>query len=492
MLPIEPIPTAILLLTIGALMAVSVLLSGASGRFGVPVVLLFLVIGMLAGVDGIGGLPFSDYALTFRLGTIALALILFDGGLNTPLGSIRRAVGAASVLATVGVLITAGVMAVGAHMLGLSWPEALLLSAVVSSTDAAAVFSVLRGAGINLKRRVGATLELESGLNDPMAIILTVALTAALVHNEQPEASLALEVMKQLIIGGVLGVAIGYGARLMLSRTRLPAGGLYPVLTLAVAFLAFSVPTLLGGSGFLAVYAAAVVLGNGPMPYRSGIIRVHDSIAWLSQISMFLLLGLLVSPSRLIDVVWTGLALALLLAFLARPIAVLVCLLPFRYTPRDMAYIGWVGLRGAVPIILAVYPVLAGAEGATRIFDIVFFIVVVNTLVPGGTVKWMTTKLGLESSDPPPPPAALEISSTQLLRGEILSFYIDPAVAVCGVEVQDIPFPPESSALLVMRGDELIAPRGGTVLEPGDHVYIFAAPDEAGLLQLMFGRPQGD
>ena len=207
---------------------------------------------------------------------------------------------------------------------------------------------------------------------------------------------------------------------------------------------------------------------------------------------MFLMLGLLVSPSRLMDVVWIGLALAFVLVFVARPIAVVLCTLPFRYTPRDVGYMSLVGLRGAVPIILAVFPVLANAPGANRIFDIVFFIVVVSAIVPGGTVGWATRKLGLESGDPPPPPAALEISSTQLLRGDILSFYIDPAVAVCGIEVQEIPFPTGSSALLIMRGDELIAPRGGTVLEPGDHVYIFAAPEEAGMLQLMFGRPQGD
>ena len=492
MLPIEPIPTAVLLLTIGALLALSVLLSGAPGRFGLPVLLLFIVIGMLAGEEGLGGLLFDDYALTFRLGTIALALILFDGGLNTPLGSVRRAIGAASVLATLGVAITAGVLATGARLLGLDWPQALLLAAVVSSTDAAATFSILRGAGINLKRRVGATLELESGLNDPMAIILTVGLTAALIANEQPNASLVLEVVKQLVIGAAFGFALGFGGRQVLARSRLPAGGLYPVLTIALAFLAFSVPTLLDGSGFLAVYIAGMVIGNGPMPYRSGIIRVHDSVAWLSQLAMFLMLGLLVTPSRLLDVAWVGLAIAIVLTFIARPIAVFICTLPFRYTPRDVAYMSLVGLRGAVPIILAVYPVLAAAEGALRIFDIVFFVVVLSAIVPGGTVGWATRKLGLESSDPPPPPAALEISSTQLLRGEILSFYIDPAVAVCGVEVQDIPFPTGSSALLVMRGDELIAPRGNTVLEPGDHVYIFAAPDEAGMLQLMFGRPQGD
>ena len=492
MLPIEPMPTAVLLLTIGALMALSVLLSGAPGRFGLPVLLLFLVIGMLAGENGIGRLAFDDYALTFRLGTIALALILFDGGLNTPFGSVRRAIGAASVLATLGVVITAGVLAAGAHLLGLDWPQALLLAAVVSSTDAAATFSILRGAGINLKRRVGATLELESGLNDPMAIILTVGLTAALVHREQPDATLIFEVVKQLVIGAAFGIALGFGGRELLGRARLPAGGLYPVLTIALAFLAFSVPTLLAGSGFLAVYIAGMVIGNGPMPYRSGIIRVHDSVAWLAQLAMFLMLGLLVTPVRLLDVAWIGLAIAFVLTFIARPIAVIICTLPFRYTPRDVAYMSLVGLRGAVPIILAVFPVLAAAEGATRIFDIVFFVVVLSALVPGGTVGWATRKLGLESSDPPPPPAALEISSTQLLRGDILSFYIDPAVAVCGVEVQDIPFPTGSSALLIMRGDELIAPRGITVLEPGDHVYIFAAPDEAGMLQLMFGRPQGD
>lgn len=493
MLPTEPIPTAVLLATVGLLMTLSVIFSRASGRVGVPVALLFMLIGMLAGSEGIGGLEYDDYAFTFRLGTVALALILFDGGPNTPLNSIVRAIKPATVLATLGVAGTAGMVAGGAHLLGFGWPEALLLGAVVSSTDAAAVFSVLRGSGLSLKRRVGLTLELESGLNDPMAVILTVALTGAIL-GVGPEIGwgLAWNVLVQLAIGLVAGFVLGHAASALLTRVRLQAGGLYPVLTLATAFLAFSIPTLLLGSGFLAVYVAAVIIGNAKLPYRGGIVRVHDAIAWFSQIVMFLVLGLLVYPSRLIEVAWAGLGLALFLAFVARPLIVTLCLAPFRYPLREVVYVGWVGLRGAVPIILATFPVMAGVPGANRIFNIVFFIVVANALIPGGTVRWVTRWLDLESHEPPPPPAALEINSTKVLRGELQSFYIDPAVAVANMQVSDIPFPPSSSVLLVVRGDELIAPKGSTTLTPGDHVYLFSPPEDLDFLRLMFGRPQSE
>ncbi|HUF28681.1 MAG TPA: potassium/proton antiporter [Gemmatimonadaceae bacterium] len=493
MLPTEPIPTALLLATIGVLMTLSVLFSRASGRIGVPVALLFLFIGMAAGSEGLGGLAFDDYALAFRLGTVALALILFDGGLNTPLSAVMRAIKPAAVLATFGVVGTAGMVAWAATLLGFGWPEALLLGAVVSSTDAAAVFSVLRGSGLSLKRRVSVTLELESGLNDPMAVILTIALTGALLGVGPGLGwSLVGLVATQLTIGLVLGVAIGYAAAGLLARTRLQAGGLYPVLTLAIAFLAFSVPTLMFGSGFLSVYVAAVVIGNAKLPYRGGIVRVHDAIAWFSQIMMFLVLGMLVFPRQLIEVAGAGLALALFLAFVARPLVTLICLAPFRYPMREMVYVGWVGLRGAVPIILATYPILAQAPGAQRIFNVVFFIVVVNALVPGGTVRWVTRWFDLESREPPPPPAVLEINSTQLLRGDLHSFYVDPAVAVAGMPISQVPFPPGSSILLIVRGDDLIAPKGSTILEPGDHVYLFAPPEEEGFLRLMFGRPQSE
>lgn len=475
------------------LLGASVLFSRAAERFPVPVALIFLVVGMLAGSEGLGGIAFDSYGAAFRLGTMALVLILFDGGLNTPLPALREAIRPAGLLATVGVVGTAALMAGGAWLLGLPWPAALLLGAVVSSTDAAAVFSVLRGSGINIKRRVGTILEVESGINDPIAVILTMTLTQRLVRpGEGAGWGIALEIVVPIVVGGALGLAIGYGGRALLSRLRLPAGGLYPVMTLSLAALAYALPTLALGSGFLAVYVAAVILGNGPLPYRPGLVRVHDSLAWLAQIGMFLVLGLLVFPSKLLDVAWLGLVLALFLALVARPLVVALCLLPFRLPGRDVAYVGWVGLRGAVPIILAIFPVLAGAPGSVRIFDIVFFIVVVNALVPGATVPWVTRRLGLESRQPPAPRAVLEIESMQPLRGELRSFYIDDALAVAGVRIAELPFPDETAVTLIVRGQQLIAPKGATELLPGDHVYVLAQPDELPFVQLIFGRPEGE
>jgi cell volume regulation protein A len=455
---------------------------------------------MLAGAAGLAGSDFADFSLAFRVGTAALVLILFGGGLETPWSSVRRVLAPASVLATLGVLLTAGLVAAMARLLGLAWGEALLLGAVVSSTDAAAVFSVLRASGTSLKRRVGATLEVESGVNDPMAVILTTALTAALVASGGADVlpgralavRLLVDVVREMLIGGVIGYAIGRLGRWLLATVRLPAGGLYPVMTLALAMLAYAIPTLAHGSGLLAVFVAAIVLGHGPLPYRPGLLRVHDALAWLAQIAMFLLLGLLSYPSRLAGVAWQGLALALVLAFVARPLVVTLCLLPFRYGARESAYVGWVGLRGAVPIVLATYPVLARAPGATRVFDLVFFIVVVNALLPGATVQWLTRRLGLASTEPPKPRAVLEIESVQPLEGELLSFYVDRALAVVGVPMVDLPFPEGAAATLIVRGRQLIAPKGHTTLEPGDHVYVFARPEDRPFIQLMLGRPSGD
>ena len=487
----EPLATALLLATFGLLLLVSVLFSRASERVAVPLTLVFLGIGMLAGSEGVGRIDFDNYPFAFRLGTVALVLILFDGGLNTPLTAVRQGIRPAAVLATLGVLGTAGLVAVAAHVLGFGWPHALLLGAIVSSTDAAAVFSVLRGSGIHLKRRVGVTLEVESGINDPMAVILTTTLTANLIAADASlGAHIVVDVVREMAIGGVAGAAIGWGGRQLLERLPLRVGGLYPVLTLAIACLAFGVPTLLHGSGFLAVYVAAVMLGAGDLRYRAGLLRVHDALAWLGQIAMFLVLGLLVFPSRLVEVTWVGLALSLVLAVVARPLVVALCLLPFRFAPREVAYVGWVGLRGAVPIILATFPVLAGAPGAERVFDVVFFIVVVNALVPGATVPWVTRRLGLASREPEPPKAVLEITSMQQLSGELLSFHVDEALAVTGVPIADLPFPDGAAATLIVRGRELIAPKGQTVLEVGDHVYIFARPEDRGFIQLMFGRPE--
>ena len=486
----EPLATALLLAAAGVLLAAGVLVSRTSGRLGVPAALLFLAVGMLAGSDGLGGIHFGDYALAFRLGTVALVLILFDGGLNTPLSSLRRSLAPAAVLATVGVLGTAALAALVASLFGLPWPQALIFGAVVSSTDAAAVFSVLRGGGVTLRGRVGRVLELESGLNDPMAVILTLSLTAGALHGEPLGWRLALEVVLQLAVGGLGGAAIGWVGRWVMIRARLSAAGLYPVLSLALAMLAFGVPSLLWGSGFLAVYVAAMMIGAGRIPYLPGLRRVHDAIAWFSQVGMFLLLGLLAFPTRVMGQAGTGLLVAVLLTVVARPVVVAACLLPFGFAWREIHYIAWVGLRGAVPIILACFPVLEGVPGATGIFDLVFFVVLVSTAVQGGTARWLARRLGLEEAAPPPPRAVLELVSTQPLSGEMMVFQIDPASAVAGARISDLPLPPGAAVMLVLRGRQLVPARGRTLLTPGDHVYVSASPDDAALVRLLFGQAE--
>jgi cell volume regulation protein A len=489
----EPHATALIFAVIGLLLGLSALLARVSERLNVPVILVFLAIGMLGGSEGLGRIAFEDYRFALRIGSAALALILFDAGLNTPSGVIKEAIRPAAVLATLGVVGTALLVAWGGHVLGLSWATSLLLGAVVSSTDAAAVFSVLRGSGIHLKRRVGGTLEVESGLNDPVAVILTTTLTADLtraVHESMW--SVGSHILQQIVIGAAAGIVVGYGGRMLLTHFRLLTGGLYPVLTLALALVAFGAPTLLEGSGFLAVYLAALILGNGPLPYRGNLLKVHDALAWLSQVAMFLVLGLLVFPSRLLDVAWIGLALALFLAFVARPAVVAICLIPFGFSMRDIGYVGWVGLRGAVPIVIATIPVLANAPGAERLFNIVFFIVVVNSIIPGATVSWITRRLGIGAAEPPAPQAVLGIESREPLNGELRSYYVDEVLGIAGSTLSELPFPPGASVTIIVRGNELIPPKGDTRLEAGDHVYVFSRTEDLALIQLIFGQPESE
>ena len=490
----EPLPTALFLLTLGVLLAASALFARASTRVHVPVALVFLIVGMLAGSDGIGGLEFTNVRFTYRVGIIALVLILFDGGLNTPLSVFRTAVKPAAVLATIGVIGTAALVGIAGRLLGLAWPAALLLGAIVSSTDAAAVFSVLRGSGTSLKRRVGATLEVESGINDPLAVILTTLLTRNLLTPIGPGdwPHILLDVLREFVLGGIVGVGVGMAGGAVLRVLRFPQGGLYPAFSLSLAFLSYGAATILHGSGFLAVYLAGIVLGRGYLPVRGSILRVHDAAAWLGQIVMFLLLGLLVFPSQLWPIAGVGLALSLALAVVIRPVVVGLCLLPFRYTWRESAYVGWTGLRGAVPVILATYPVLVGAPGAMHIFNLVFFIAAMNAIVPGATIAWVTRKLGLESTDPPRPPAVLEIESVTPLTGELQSYYIDPLLGLEGTTIAELPFPEQSAITLIVRGDQLIAPKGHTTLEIGDHVYVLAGAEDRELIHLMFGRPEGE
>lgn len=488
----EPTATAIVLVTAGLLMALSVLFSRAPSRLGVPIPLIFMALGMLAGESGLGGISFNDYSFTFRLGTVALVLILFDGGLNTPIATVREGLKPAALLATVGVAATACLVACAAVAVGFSWPEGFLLGAMTSSTDAAVVFSVLRGSGVHIKKSLGATLEMESGLNDPMAVILTIALTQNLFGQHDFGWHALIDIPLEIGVGTIFGFVIGFIGRQLLTHASLAGGGLYPVLTLALASLAFGLPTLFHGSGFLTVYVVSVILGNGQIPYRSSLLHVHDSVAWLAQIAMFLLLGMLVVPSQLLSVAPAGLGIGLFLTFIARPAATFLCLAPLRYPLKDIAYVSWVGLRGAVPIILATYPIMARGHDAQHLFDVVFFVVVVNALVPGGTVPRFTRWLGLETKHPPPASAVLEINTTQLLAGDVMSFYIEPSTLACETPISDLPFPKGSAVLLVVRGAELIAPKGNTILKPGDHVFVFCRPKDKQLIQMMFGSDSHD
>lgn len=492
MRPHEPLATALFLATCGVLLLLGAVSGRATARFGVPLTALFLALGMAAGSDGIGGIAFADYAMTFRVGTAALVLILFDGGLNTSIASVRRVAGPASVLATVGVVGTAAVTALGAFWIGLPLSQSVLIGVVVSSTDAAAVFAVLRGSGVHLRRRVGLTLEAESGLNDPVAIILTTLVTANLGHFADLASWATVRgVVMQVVIGGIGGVALGWMGRRMLLRARLPAGGLYPVFTVALALLAFGLPTLLGGSGFLAVYAAGITLGDQDIPYRASLLRVHDALAWIGQVAMFVLLGLLLFPSRLGEVAIPGIAIGLFVAIIARPLVVALCLAPFGYRSREITFIGWMGLRGAVPIILATVPVLAGAPGAEHIFDLVFFVVAVSVVLHGVTGAPLARWLRLESAEPPRPPAVLEIESIAPLRSRLTSYYIDDVLAVAGVSIGELPLPEGSAVALVVRGAELVAPTPATTLQPGDHVYLLSRNEDLAILHLMFGRSEG-
>lgn len=487
----EPSTTALFLLVFGSLILFSVVLWRNMTRLGIPVVLLFLGLGILGGSEGLGRIEFSDYEFAFRLGTIALVLILFDGGFNTSLTTVRQSFAPAGALATIGVVLTAALVAVFANAFGLGWGESFLIGAIVSSTDAAAVFSVLRGSGIRLKERVRGTLELESCVNDPMAVILTMAVIQILAYPATHWWEVLIFVPIQLVVGILVGGIIGAVGRYFLEHLKLSMGGLYPVYTLSIAAVSFGLTTLVEGSGFLAVFVSGFVLGNGHIPYRQGLARVHDAIAWLCQISLFLMLGLLVFPSQLMEVGKIGLLIAIALTFIARPLAAWVCLLPFRFTWRESAFISWVGLRGAVPIVLATFPVFAKVPEAEQIFHIVFFIVVLSSIIPGTTILGLSKRWRLLERPRPQPSTALEVNSIARLHGEIRHYLIDPSVYACNLTLAEISLPAGAGIILISRGDQMVAARGATKILAGDHVYVFCDTESRAAIEELFS-PQGD
>jgi cell volume regulation protein A len=487
---VEPLSaTGLLLAALGVLLLLAVLLSPVSGRFGIPALLLFLLLGIAAGSEGLGGIPFDDYALAFRIGTIALVLILFDGGLNAPSGLLRATLPPAALLATVAVALTAALLAGIAIALGVPPPIAILLGAVTSSTDAAAVFAVLRSGHVRLKSWTSAVLELESGLNDPMAVILTVAITELLIGEAGGPLELVAGIGLQFLVGAGVGLAFGTGGARLLRAVPLPSAGLYPVATVALAFAIYGASTLLGGSGFLSVYLAGARIAAGRVPYEAGLRRVHDALAWLAQVVMFLALGLVVFPSRLVPLAPLGLGLALALAFVARPLAVYLCLLPFRVPWPGRHFVAWIGLRGAVPIVLAMYPVLRGVPDGDALFHLVFFAVLVNAVVPGTGVAWLARRLGQLDAAPAVPPARLELISLRDYDGSFLWYRIGEASAVADVALRDLALPAGCLLVLLLRGDRVVPPRGDTVLRPGDYACVFATPEERAFVDLVFGQP---
>lgn len=483
----EPYATGFWLAAAGGLLLLAGLLTRLSNRLGVPALLIFLLLGMLAGSEGIGGIPFGNYELAFRLGTIALVLILFDGGLNTAPAALRTAGGRAIVLATLGVVLTAGGVALAARLLGFPWPLALVIGAVVSSTDAAAVFSVLRGSGMRLEARTSATLEVESGLNDPVAFLLTVVATEAALSQHTTGWEVVLGCLTSLLVGAGAGVGCGWLGVALLRRVTLPAVGMYPVLTIAIGFIAFGVATLLEGSGFLAVYLAAFVVGRGPMPYRATVRRVDDGLAWMAQLSMFLMLGLLVFPSRMWSLADEGVILAAVLAFLVRPLAVLLLLIPFKASRAERLFVAWVGLRGAVPVVFATYPVLAGVPEGESVFHLIFFVTLASSLVPGATVGWLARRLGLGRVGERLPRASIDFDSLREYPGAFVWYAVTRASAVAGAPVRDLPLPDTCLLVLILRGKDLVPARGDTVLCAEDQVCVFVPPDERSLLDLLFG-----
>lgn len=375
-----------------------------SSRTGIPALILFLGIGMLAGSDGPGGIYFDNAEVAQSVGVAALAFILFAGGLETKWHVVRPALGGALSLSTVGVLLTAVIVAVFALVvLHVSFIEGLLLGAIISATDAAAVFSVLGARNLRLKGTLLPLLELESGTNDPMAVFLTIGLTDLLANPHESVFSILLLFVQQMGIGLIAGLVIGWATIWLLARLHLDVEGLYRVFTIALVLFAYGLTALLGGSGFLAVYIAGLLLGNSSLRRMDRLSRFHDSLAWLMQIAMFLILGLLVFPSHLLTVVGSGLLITAIAVFVARPLSVLIALLPFKISIQEKLFVGWVGLRGAVPIVLATFPLLAGVSRAPELFDLVFFVVLASVLLQGTTVPFVAKWLGVIV-----PPATVE------------------------------------------------------------------------------------
>ncbi|GAB2532051.1 potassium/proton antiporter [Rufibacter soli] len=479
----QPVPMTFtieeLLLGASLLLLLSIFLSRNLGRFGIPALALFLGVGMLAGSEGIGGIYFDDFGRAQSLGTIALTIILFSGGLDTRWEATKPILWRGIALSTLGVFITAILVGLYAtYVMDFSLMEGLLLGAIVSSTDAAAVFSILRSSKIALKNNLGPTLELESGSNDPMAYFLTVSFTFLITSQGASIWQLVPMFFLQMSIGAVAGFTMGRLKGWVTNKIKLQQEGLYPALMLAMLLFTFSFTNLIQGNGFLAVYISGVVLGNSNFLHKGSLTRFYDGLAWLMQIVMFLTLGLLVFPSQIVPVAGAGLLISLFLIFVARPISVFLGMSFFKTSFRDKVYVSWVGLRGAVPIVFAMYPILAGVHNAEMIFNIVFFIVLTSIMLQGTTLKVVADWLNLSEQDHSLKMLALGAERGYASKNSLVELEMGQDWRAIGKPIVELGLPKTALIVLIDRGGSFVTPNGSTVLQADDKLMIMVENEE--------------
>lgn len=479
-----------ILLISGTLLIVAVLLSKASSRLGIPALLFFLGLGMLSGSEGIGGIYFDDPWVAQFLGSMALAYILFSGGLDTKWSDVKRVVRPAITLSTLGVLITALLLGFFVHLtLKIPLLESLLLGAIVSSTDAAAVFSILRNREVRLQGKIEPLLEFESGSNDPMAVLLTIGLTGLITNGNQSALDLLPFFLIQMSVGVAIGLLSGRFFTWLINRMNLKIEGLYTVFSIAIVLLIYGLTNSLNGNGFLAVYLAGLVMGNKNFIHKRTLRKFHDGLAWLMQILMFLALGLLVFPSEVLPVTGIGLLISVFLILVARPVSVMISLIKTDFTFKEKAMISWVGLRGAVPIILATFPLLAGVENADLIFNIVFFVVITSSLIQGSSLTLMSKWLRLQKSLPARYARTLPQDIELTSDGALTIFEVHCGAGACGQKIMDLDIPEEVLIVLIERDQAYIIPRGDMTIQEGDRLHMLLYPEMYSQVNRIFTQP---
>jgi cell volume regulation protein A len=464
------------ILLIGSiLLLISIVAGKTTNKLGVPTLIFFLIVGVLAGSEGIGGIHFDNAALAQLIGITALNFILFSGGLDTHWQSIKPVLWKGITLSTIGVVLTALSVAIFVHYaFDFTFVEGMLLGSIVSATDAAAVFSILRNKGIGLKGYLRPVLELESGSNDPMAYFLTITLTGIVATGQTDLTHLIPVFLKEFIIGGALGFLMGKASVWVINNIKMETEGLYPVLTLGLALFTYSITHFLGGNGFLAIYLCAVIMGNSNMLHKKSLIKFYDGQAWLMQIILFLTLGLLVYPSRILPLVGMGLAISAFLIFIARPIGVFTSLSFFRSNTRSKLFVSWVGLRGSVPIVFATYPLLAGIPKADLIFNLVFFISVTSVLLQGTTLAYVAKLLHVAVPANMKRRVGMDFEFSDHIKSEMQELILDHNSSALNKRIVDLTIPATVTIMAVKRNDVFIAPRGSTKLLENDILYILA------------------